>query len=99
MRWPNSIVCLAVGEALVRVGGRGYSLPCRDGDEARIAELGAGLDARATALTSALGAMGEGRLLIALAVTLADELAEAEGALGAAAARVEAVAAALEDGA
>lgn len=88
-----------MGEAVVRVGGRAYSLPCRDGDEARIAELGQGLDARAAALTSALGAMGEGRLLIALAVTLADELAEAETALGDAAARIEAVAAALEDGA
>lgn len=80
----------------MRVGGRNYSLRCRDGDEARIGELGRALETRAATLTSALGAMDEGRLLIALAVTLADELAQAEAALAAAAARVDAIAEALE---
>lgn len=85
-----------MAEVSVQVGGRAYTLSCRAGGEGRIAELAAGLDTRAAALNRTLGAMGEGRLLIALAITLANELAEAEAALAAAAARVEAAAAALE---
>ena len=85
-----------MAELVVRVGGRQYPLACHDGEETRLAELGRGLDARAAALTARLGTMGEGRLLIALAITLADELAEADAVLGQLAARIEGVADALE---
>jgi cell division protein ZapA (FtsZ GTPase activity inhibitor) len=54
------------------------------------------LDARVSELTRTLGTMGEGRLLIALAITLADELAEADTVLDQTVQRVEAMADALE---
>lgn len=79
-----------------RIGGRSYRLACRPGEEARLTGLAAGLDARAAALTARLGPMAESRLLVMLALTLADELADAEAALGTAAARIEAAATALE---
>jgi len=85
-----------MAELAVRVGGRHYALACRDGEETRLAELARALDARAAGLTGKLGAMGEGRLLIALAITLADELAEADTVIEQLAARIEAVADTLE---
>ena len=87
-----------MGEVHVRVGGRGYALACRDGEEARLADLAAALDARAAALSARLGAMPEARLLLSLALMLADELEERDAALVEAAARVETVAMALEAG-
>jgi len=85
-----------VAELTIRVGGRHYPLACRDGEEARLAELARGLDTRAAVLTASLGAMGEGRLLIALAITLADELHEADTVIEQLATRIEAVADTLE---
>ncbi len=85
-----------MAELTVRVGGRQYALTCRDGEETRLAELARTLDARAAALTKSLGAMGEGRLLIALAITLADELHEADTVIEQIAARIEAVSDTLE---
>ena len=85
-----------MADLTIRVGGRHYPLACRDGEETRLAELGRLLDARAGDLTAKLGTMGEGRLLIALAITLADELAEADAVLGQLAARIEVVADTLE---
>ncbi len=85
-----------MAEVTIRVGGRQYPLTCRDGEETRLAELGRGLDARAAALSQTLGAMGEGRLLIALALTLADELHEADTVIEQLAARIEAVTDTLE---
>ncbi len=85
-----------MAELNLRIGGRHYALACRDGEETRLAEIGRDLDARAAALTLKLGTMGEGRLLIALAITLADELAEADTVLDQIAMRVEAIADTLE---
>lgn len=80
----------------LRVAGRAYALACRDGDEARLIALGRALDARAADLQRRLGQQAEGELLIALAVTMADELEEARARLDRAAERIEAAAAALE---
>lgn len=85
-----------MGQITVRVGGRSYSLATPDGGEARIEELAAMIDARATRLDAALGPMGEGQLLLATALTLADQLAECEAAAAQAADRAEQLAAALE---
>jgi cell division protein ZapA len=83
----------------LRVGGRGYALACRAGDEARLELLGRRLDARAAALAASLGPQAEGELLLGVAVILADELDRAQAALLDAAARVDAVAQGLERGA
>lgn len=85
-----------MAQVTVRVGGRAYAIDCRAGEEARVRELAAALDARAARLTEALGVVGEGRLLLSVAMLVADELGEAEAAMAAAADRIESIATALE---
>jgi cell division protein ZapA len=69
-----------MGQALLTIAGRSYRIPARDGDEARITRLGDALSVRAHQLTSALGTLPETQMLVLIALTLADELAEVRGA-------------------
>lgn len=85
-----------MGQVSMRVGGRAYSVDCRDGEEARVAELGALIDARAGELGESLGTMGEARLLLSAAILLADELLDLRAAIAAASERIERLADALE---
>lgn len=62
-----------MAEVAVVVAGRSYSLACRDGDEARVAELAREIAACADRLTASLGAMSEARLLLMSALMIADE--------------------------
>ncbi|MEI6417771.1 MAG: cell division protein ZapA [Sphingomonadales bacterium] len=64
----------------ISLAGRHYKLACRDGDEARLQALAAGLDADAKRLTAQLGSLGEGQLLVMLALMRADALAERDAA-------------------
>ncbi|WP_164155472.1 cell division protein ZapA [Sandarakinorhabdus rubra] len=66
-----------MGQAMLSMGGRQYRINCRDGDEPRIVGLGEELAARADRLTRNLGPMPEAQLLAMVALTLADELADA----------------------
>lgn len=79
----------------IRVGGRSYAIDCRDGEQARVAELGELIADRAATL-SHLGTMGEGRLLLSVAILIADELVDLRAAAAAAAERIEAMATGLE---
>lgn len=88
-----------MAEVTLRIGGRDYRVDCREGEVARVSELGRMIAARADKLGASLGAMGEARLLVSAAILIADELAEAEAALEAAATRAEALAEALENSA
>ncbi len=93
-----------MGEVTVSVHGNQYRLACRDGDEARIEALAAEIDRRAGEISRQLGAQGEARLMLLVALLLADELAdlrEGAGQIGereaarpliAAAERIEAIA-------
>ena len=63
-----------MGQVVVDIGGRSYPLSCRDGDEAHLAELAAGIATKADGLTRSLGAMSEARLLLMAALMVADEL-------------------------
>ena len=60
-----------MAEVAFTVGGRKYRLACRDGDEPRLLAAAAVLDARATELNAAMGAVPEARLLLMTALTLA----------------------------
>ncbi len=60
-----------MAEVAFMVGGRKYRLACRDGDEPRLLAAAAVLDARATELNAAMGAVPESRLLLMTALTLA----------------------------
>ncbi len=63
-----------MGQVVVDIGGRSYPLSCRDGDEAHLTELAAGIATKADGLTRSLGVMSEARLLLMAALMVADEL-------------------------
>jgi cell division protein ZapA len=63
-----------MGQVIVEIGGRSYTLSCRDGDENHLAELGSGIAQKAEGLTQSLGPMSEARLLLMAALMVADEL-------------------------
>jgi cell division protein ZapA len=63
-----------MGKVVVEIGGRTYPLSCRDGDEAHLTELAAGIAQKADGLTQSLGPMSEARLLLMAALMVADEL-------------------------
>lgn len=97
-----------MAEVRVDVGGRTYPLACKDGEEELIRRLAGIVDEKAKALTAQLGYLPEVRLLLMSAIMIADEQGGGEvsaapaadervtDALAAAAERVEAIAAALE---
>lgn len=63
-----------MGQVIVEIGGRSYTLSCRDGDENHLSELGSGIARKADDLTKSLGPMSEARLLLMAALMVADEL-------------------------
>lgn len=77
-----------MAEVDIVVAGRTYRLACDDGQEGRLAAVGAAIDAQARGIASQLGVIGEARLMLMTAVMMADQLADAQDA--AKAARAEA---------
>jgi cell division protein ZapA len=63
-----------MGQVVVEIGGRSYPLSCRDGDEAHLTNLAAGIAEKAEGLSRSLGSMSEARLLLMSALMIADEL-------------------------
>lgn len=59
------------------IGGNSYTLACRDGEEARLTQLAALVDAKARDARRAVGGTSESRQLLFAALLLADELEEA----------------------
>lgn len=87
----------------LEIGGQIWPMACRDGDEAQMEALGRMLDERWELAQRAAGDAGLPRVMLTIALMLADELtdmkASAAGnapALGAVAERLEKLAAALE---
>ncbi|MEM9782393.1 MAG: cell division protein ZapA [Pseudomonadota bacterium] len=80
-----------MAELRVEIAGRSYRLGCEDGQESHLAELAAKLDAEARSIAGKSVTVPEGRLLVMCALSIADQLAEAEAARTALAARVEAL--------
>ena len=66
----------------IEIGGRGYDIACRDGEEERLRMLGRLVDARAADVIRAVGRGNEPRELLLTALLLADELDEARAAQG-----------------
>jgi cell division protein ZapA len=60
----------------VTINGRQFRMACEDGEEARLMQLAEGLDARIVKLRERFGEIGDTRLTVMAALTLADELAE-----------------------
>jgi cell division protein ZapA len=60
----------------LEVGGRKYTLACRDGEEEHLRDVAAMVDRKAREAATALGNIGEARQLLFAALLLADELKE-----------------------
>ncbi len=66
-----------MAELAVMIDGRVYRVACDEGEEVRLGELAQLVDAKMSALRQRFGEIGDQRLIIMAAITLADEWAEA----------------------
>ena len=60
----------------VTINGRQFRMACENGEEAHVARLAEDLDQRITRLRTRFGEIGDTRLTVMAALTLADELSE-----------------------
>ena len=67
-----------MAQVSIEVNGRVYLVGCEDGQERRLTELAAQVDAQVRLVARDVGALGETRLLLMGALLMADELAEAK---------------------
>src|SRR5271168_347243 len=61
----------------VTINGRQFRMACEDGQEGHLMELARELDARISGLRAKFGEIGDTRLTVMAAITVADELSEA----------------------
>jgi cell division protein ZapA len=66
-----------MSEVNVTINGRQFRMACEDGQEAHLMNLARDLDSRIGGLRSKFGEIGDTRLTVMAAITVADELAEA----------------------
>lgn len=67
-----------MAEVVLRIGDRTHRVACRDGEEAQLERLGARLDRYYATASTAAGNAGGERVMLLIALMLADELAEGE---------------------
>lgn len=67
----------------VTINGRAYRMACDDGEEAHLTQLAERLDRSIDQLRGRFGEIGDQRLTMMAAITLADQQAEAERAVAA----------------
>jgi len=77
----------------VTINGRQFRMACEDGQEDHVTDLARDLDARIEGLRAKFGEIGDTRLTVMAALTVADELAE----MGLRVKRLEQELAALQD--
>jgi len=65
----------------VTINGRQFRMACEDGEEEHLSRLAEDLDSRISRLRLRFGEIGDTRLTVMAALTLADELAESRGKL------------------
>lgn len=65
-----------MAEVDIHIASRSYPVACRDGEEARLRDVAALVDAKARAATQALGTMSESRTLLFASLMLADGLVD-----------------------
>jgi cell division protein ZapA len=70
-----------MGQVIVKVNGRDFSLACEDGQEPRIRRLSQYVDAKVADFVRINGQVGEARLILLAAILIADELSDANDAL------------------
>ena len=62
----------------VTIDNRKYRLACNEGEKARLEKLAAMIDGKIAELRAAFGEIGDQRLVVMAALTIADNLAEAQ---------------------
>ena len=62
----------------VRIAGRVYRMACGDGEEDHLRALAARLDGQIADLRGSFGEIGDGRITVMAALTIVDQLGEAE---------------------
>jgi len=82
-----------MAQVSVTINGRQFRMACEDGQENHVMSLARELDARIDGLRAKFGEIGDTRLTVMAALTVADELAE----MGARVKRLEGELAALQD--
>ncbi|MBY6241591.1 cell division protein ZapA [Methylosinus sp. Sm6] len=73
-----------MAHVVVTIAGRTYRMGCEDGEEARLHELAKRVEAKIVSLKEGFGDIGEQRITVMAALTLADEADTADGRLQAA---------------
>jgi cell division protein ZapA len=67
-----------MSQVSVTINGRQFRMACEDGQEAHLMELARDLDTRIEGLRTKFGEIGDTRLTVMAALTIADEFAERE---------------------
>jgi cell division protein ZapA len=67
----------AMSQVSVTIDGRKYRLACNEGEEARLESLAGMIDDKIGEMRATFGEIGDQRLVIMAALTVADNLAEA----------------------
>lgn len=65
-----------MAQVSITINGRNYQVACDDGQEAQIKRLGDYVEKRLKELVAAVGQVGDSRLLVMVALLLADELSD-----------------------
>jgi len=68
----------------VNIGGRPYRLACGEGEEAHLEQLARMVEAKIEGFRGSFGEIGDQRITVMAAISLADELVESERQLAAA---------------
>ncbi len=66
-----------MAEVSVTINGRQFRMSCEDGQEDHLTRLARDLDSRISGLRTKFGEIGDTRLTVMAAITVADELSEA----------------------
>lgn len=72
-----------MGQVNVTISGKTFRMACADGEEEHLAALGQRLDETIEELRAQFGEIGDQRLTVMAAITMADQNSESERRLGA----------------
>ncbi|HXW19428.1 MAG TPA: cell division protein ZapA [Roseiarcus sp.] len=70
-----------MAQVTVAIGGRNYRLACNEGEQQHLEGLARQIDGKISEIRAAVGEIGDQRLIVMAALTIADELHEAQRSL------------------
>jgi len=79
-----------MAQVSVSIGGRNFRVACNEGEEAHLEGLAGQIDAKIAEMRASFGEIGDQRLMVMAALSIADELSEARAAAAAQRKRAEA---------